>query len=83
MNKFLTPQVRTFLYGTVAALLSVATVKGWVTDDFAKSVEANLPTIFGALTSILAAANVKPAQPTTPVTTEAPVVRAQGAVVVD
>lgn len=79
MSKFLTPQVRTFLYGTVAALLSVATVKGWVTDDFAKSVEANLPTIFGALTSILAAANVKPATP--PATAAAPVVKTEGAIV--
>jgi hypothetical protein len=56
---FLTPQVRTFIYGAVAALLSVATVQGWVSDDLAKSIQENLPTIFGAVASILAAANVK------------------------
>lgn len=61
MTKFLTPQVRTFIYGAVAALLSVATVQGWVTDDVAKSVQDNLPTIIGAVSSIIAAANVKPA----------------------
>lgn len=60
MDKYLTPQVRTFIYGAVAALLSVATVKGWVTDDLAKSVQDNLPTIIGAISSIIAAANVKP-----------------------
>lgn len=60
MKQILTPQVRTFAYGAVAALLSVATVKGWVTDDLAKSVTDNLPTIIGAVTSIIAAANVKP-----------------------
>ena len=57
--KFLTPQVRTFIYGAVAALLSVATVQGWVSDDLAKSVQDNLPTIIGAISSIIAAANVK------------------------
>lgn len=57
--KFLTPQVRTFIYGAVAALLSVATVQGWVSNDLAKSVQDNLPTIIGAISSIIAAANVK------------------------
>lgn len=60
MEKFLTPQVRTFIYGAVAALLSVATVQGWVSDDLAKSVQDNLPTIIGAISSIIAAANVRP-----------------------
>lgn len=59
MKKLLTPQVRTFVYGSTAALLSVATVQGWISDDLAKSLEANLPTIVGALASIVAAANVK------------------------
>ena len=59
ITKFLTPQVRTFVYGAVAALLSVATVQGWVTDDLAKSINDNLPTILGAISSIIAAANVK------------------------
>lgn len=59
ITKFLTPQVRTFVYGAVAALLSVATVQGWVTDDLAKNINDNLPTILGALSSIIAAANVK------------------------
>lgn len=62
MEKFkgiFNPQVRMFLYGAVAAILSVATVKGWVSDDLAKSINDNLPTILGALGSILAAANVK------------------------
>lgn len=59
ITKFLTPQVRTFIYGSVAALLSVATVQGWVTDDLAKSIQDNLPTIVGAVSSIIAAANVK------------------------
>jgi hypothetical protein len=63
MEKFLTPQVRTFIYGAVAALLSVATVQGWVSDDLAKSVQDNLPTIIGAISSIIAAANVRPAKP--------------------
>lgn len=58
ITKILTPQVRTFLYGTIAALLSVATVQGWVSDDLAKSISDNLPTIIGALGSIIAAANV-------------------------
>lgn len=58
ISKILTPQVRTFLYGTIAALLSVATVQGWVSDDLAKSISDNLPTIIGALGSIIAAANV-------------------------
>jgi hypothetical protein len=64
-TNFLTPQVRTFIYGAVAALLSVATFQGWVSDDLAKSINDNLPTIFGALASILAAANVtrKPSTP--------------------
>lgn len=68
--KFLTPQVRTFVYGATAALLSVATVQGWISDNLAKSLEDNLPTIIGALASIVAAANVR--QPAKPV--EAPVV---------
>ena len=58
ITKILTPQVRTFLYGTIAALLSVATVQGWVSDDLAKSITDNLPTIVGAIGSIIAAANV-------------------------
>ena len=58
ISKILTPQVRTFLYGTIAALLSVATVQGWVSNDLAKSITDNLPTIIGALGSIIAAANV-------------------------
>lgn len=58
ISKILTPQVRTFLYGTIAALLSVATVQGWVSNDLAKSISDNLPTIIGALGSIIAAANV-------------------------
>lgn len=71
MEKFLTPQVRTFIYGAVAALLSVATVQGWVSNDLAKSVQDNLPTIIGAISSIIAAANVKP--PVKPVAAPAPV----------
>jgi hypothetical protein len=69
-TNFLTPQVRTFIYGAVAALLSVATFQGWVSDDLAKSINDNLPTIFGALASILAAANVSrgPATPKTDAT---------------
>ena len=59
IKNVLTPQVRTFIYGAVAALLSVATVQGWVTDDLAKSIQDNLPTIVGAISSIIAAANVK------------------------
>lgn len=59
ITKFLTPQVRTFVYGAVAALLSVATFQGWVTNDLAKNINDNLPTILGALSSIIAAANVK------------------------
>lgn len=58
ISKILTPQVRTFLYGTIAALLSVATVQGWVSNDLAKSINDNLPTILGAVGSIIAAANV-------------------------
>lgn len=58
ISKILTPQVRTFLYGTIAALLSVATVQGWVSNDLAKSISDNLPTIIGAIGSIIAAANV-------------------------
>ena len=70
MTKLLTPQVRTFIYGAVAALLSVATVQGWVSNDLAKSVQDNLPTIIGAVSSIIAAANVKqkPAAVAVPVT---------------
>ena len=60
LKNILTPQVRTFLYGTIAALLSVATVQGWVSNDLAKSITDNLPTIIGALGSIIAAANVQP-----------------------
>jgi hypothetical protein len=59
LDKILTPQVRTFLYGTIAALLSVATVQGWVSNDLAESITNNLPTIVGALGSIIAAANVQ------------------------
>lgn len=59
MTNFLTPQVRTFVYGAVAALLSVATVQNWITGDLAKSINDNLPTILGAISSIIAAANVK------------------------
>jgi len=75
ISKILTPQVRTFLYGTIAALLSVATVQGWVSDDLAKSISDNLPTIIGALGSIIAAANVtqKP-KVETPAVVVAPVV---------
>lgn len=71
ISKILTPQVRTFLYGTIAALLSVATVQGWVSNDLAKSISDNLPTIIGAIGSIIAAANVtqkpKPAEVVAPV----------------
>lgn len=63
MRKLLTPQVRTFIYGATSALLSVATVQGWITNDLAKAVETNLPTIIGAIATIIAAANVKPPQP--------------------
>lgn len=83
MKNLLTPQVRTFVYGAVAALLSVATVKGWITDDLAKSIEQNIPTIAGAIASVVAAANVKPkpvTAPDAPVTPvpAGPVVEPQG-----
>lgn len=68
MTNFLTPQVRTFVYGAVAALLSVATVQNWITDDLAKSINDNLPTILGAVSSIIAAANVKQKPVAVPVT---------------
>lgn len=76
LNNILTPQVRLFLYGAVAALLSVATAKRWITDDLAKSIQDNIPTIIGAISSIIAAANVKPkaVAPVTPVMIPAPVV---------
>ncbi len=78
MDKFksiFNPQVRMFLYGAVAAILSVATARNWISDDLAKSINDNLPTILGALGSILAAANVKvPAKPETPAVVVAPVV---------
>lgn len=70
-TNFLTPQVRTFVYGAVAALLSVATVQNWITNDLAKSIQDNLPTILGAVSSIIAAANVK--QKPKPVEVVAPV----------
>lgn len=63
VKNIFTPQVRTFVYGAVAALLSVATVQGWVSNDLAASINDNLPTIFGALASILAAANVSKPKP--------------------
>lgn len=66
MDKFLTPQVRTFIYGAVAALLSVMVAKGWVPNDFAKSITDNLPIILGAVSSIIAAANVKQKPTVTP-----------------
>lgn len=71
-KNFLTPQVRTFIYGAVAALLSVATVQNWISDDLAKSVQDNLPTIVGAISSIIAAANVKqkPTATTAPVSAD-------------
>lgn len=72
LANILTPQVRTFIYGAVAALLSVATVQGWVSDDLAKSIQDNIPTIIGAISSIIAAANVKPKPAPAPVV--APVV---------
>lgn len=65
MKKLLTPQVRTFIYGATAALLSVATVQGWITQDLSKAIETSLPTIIGAIATIIAAANVKaPTAPT-------------------
>lgn len=69
LGNIFTPQVRTFVYGAVAALLSVATVQGWVSDNLAESINDNLPTIFGALASILAAANVGKSKPVAPVET--------------
>ncbi len=64
IKSIFSPQVRMFLYGALAALLSVATSRNWISDDLAKSIQDNLPTILGALGSILAAANVKiPAKP--------------------
>lgn len=69
ITNFLTPQVRTFVYGAVAALLSVATVQNWITGDLAKSINDNLPTILGAISSIIAAANVKQ-KPKAPEVTE-------------
>ena len=87
ISKILTPQVRTFLYGTIAALLSVATVQGWVSNDLAKSISDNLPTIIGALGSIIAAANVTqkpkvevvaPVAPVVPDRVESPVETPQG-----
>lgn len=72
MRKLLTPQVRTFIYGATSALLSVATVQGWITSDLSKAVETNLPTIIGAIATIIAAANVKPPQAPT-VAPEVPV----------
>jgi hypothetical protein len=62
MRKLLTPQVRTFIYGATAALLSVATVQGWITQDLSKAIETSLPTIIGAIATIIAAANVKAPQ---------------------
>lgn len=74
------PQVRMFLYGMVAAILAVATSNNWITDDLAKSIQENLPTILGSFGAILAAANVsfgakveKPVEET-PVVSPAPVV---------
>jgi hypothetical protein len=58
-TNFLTPQVRTFVYGAVAALLSVATIQNWISADLAQNINDNLPTILGAISSIIAAANVK------------------------
>ncbi len=84
ISKILTPQVRTFLYGTIAALLSVATVQGWVSNDLAKSITDNLPTIIGALGSIIAAANVtqKPKVETAPVVVPVAADRVDAAAVV-
>lgn len=62
MKKLLTPQVRTFIYGATAALLSVATVQGWITQDLSKAIETSLPTIIGAIATVIAAANVKAPQ---------------------
>lgn len=72
LKDIFTPQVRTFVYGATAALLSVATARSWITDDLAASINENLPTIIGAIASILAAANVKPvAKVETPAPVEA------------
>lgn len=62
MKKLLTPQVRTFIYGATAALLSVATVQGWITEDLSKAIETSLPTVIGAIATVIAAANVKSPQ---------------------
>jgi hypothetical protein len=77
MDKFksiFNPQVRMFLYGAVAAILSVATARNWISGDLAQSINENLPTILGALGSILAAANVKVPAKATPAPVAAPVV---------
>lgn len=63
LSKYLTPQVRVFIYGIAAAILAVATYNNWVPEDFAKSIQDNLPTILGSASSIMAAANVKRNQP--------------------
>lgn len=77
ITNFLTPQVRTFVYGAVAALLSVATVQNWISNDLAKSINDNLPTILGAISSIIAAANVKQKPKTEVVEVVAPVAATQ------
>lgn len=59
ISKYFTPTVRIFIYGIAAAILAIATANNWVSDDFAKNVQENMPTILGSFSSILAAANVK------------------------
>lgn len=58
IKNLLTPEVRTFVYGATAAILSVATASNWISADLAKNISDNLPAIIGGLAAIMAAVHV-------------------------
>lgn len=61
--KFLTPQVRTYLYGVVSASLPLLVTAGFLAPEDVQQWLLLAAALLGFGSNVLAAANVKPAQP--------------------
>jgi hypothetical protein len=61
--KFLTPQVRTYLYGVSSAAMPLLVTLGVFTNDLAKDVLFLVAALLGVGSNLLAAANVTPKPP--------------------
>ena len=63
MSKFLTPQVRTYIYGVISAALPLLVTAGVLAPEDMQQWLLLAAAILGLGSNILAAANVRPNQP--------------------